>query len=168
VGTHNLNSILQKALNSDGLQQPAIYNRFRTGDKVMHLRNNYQKDVYNGEIGTVLPSPDGEPVGEETAHLLVEFDGRRVGYARDELEQLTLAYAISVHKSQGSEYPTVVIPLTTQHYPLLQRNLVYTAITRAQYLVVLVGMPKALKIALSNDLPGKRMTGLVDRLRELG
>ncbi|MGB5984711.1 MAG: AAA family ATPase, partial [Desulfobacterales bacterium] len=166
VGTLNLNSVLQGALNADGSPQTAIQGRFRTGDKVMQLRNNYPKDVYNGEIGTILP-PQNEDE-ESAADLLVDFDGRRVGYEIAELEQLTLAYAISVHKSQGSEYPAVVIPLTTQHYPLLQRNLIYTAITRAQRLVVLVGSPKALKIALANDRPGKRMTGLAQRLKELG
>ena len=168
VGTLNLNSILQKALNADGPQQASAPGRFRTHDKVMQLRNNYQKDVYNGEIGTVLPPREGTSEITDGEDLLVDFDGRPVGYKAEELDQLTLAYAISVHKSQGSEYPAVVIPLTTQHYPLLQRNLIYTALTRAQRLVVLVGMPKALKIALANDHPNRRLTGLADRLKELG
>ena len=127
----------------------------------MHLRNNYSKDVFNGDIGrvtSVAAAPEG---------LSVDFDGRRVDYDGTDMEELTLAYAISVHKSQGSEYPAVVLPLLTQHFVMLQRNLLYTAITRGKQLVVLVGQRRALDIALKNDRPKQRLSGLRQRLIRL-
>ncbi len=155
AGTINLNQMLQKVLNPDGRQRPA---KFHPGDKVMHLRNNYSKDVFNGDIGRVT--------SVTAAHegLSVDFDGRRVDYDVADLDELTLAYAISVHKSQGSEYPAVVLPLLTQHFIMLQRNLLYTAITRGKQLVVLVGQRRALDIALKNDRPKQRLSGLRQRL----
>jgi exodeoxyribonuclease V alpha subunit len=157
-GTLSLNLALQAALNPSGAG-PDSGSGFRTGDKVMHLRNNYRKEVFNGEIGTV-----GE-AGASLGSLQVDYDGRLVDYALEELDELSLAYAISVHKSQGSEYPAVILPLATEHTFMLQRNLLYTALTRARRLVVLVGSRRALEIALSNDRPARRLTGLEARLR---
>ncbi len=158
VGTINLNHLMQATLNPRG-STPTSKSRFRTGDKVMHLKNNYQKEVFNGDIGIV------QTVDGDKSELSVDYDGRMVFYEFDELEELSLAYAISVHKSQGSEYPAVIMPLTTQHYPLLQRNLLYTAITRAKKVAVLIGSPKALEIALTNDKPHQRQTGLAQFLQ---
>ena len=124
----------------------------------MQIRNNYDKDVFNGDIGTVT-ALDGE------AHeVKVDYDGKVVTYEYSDLDEIVLAYATSVHKSQGSEYPAVVIPVLTQHYMLLQRNLLYTGITRGKKLVVLVGTKKALAIAIKNNKPQKRYTRLKERL----
>ncbi len=157
VGTINLNRVLQKALNphysSSDAKAP-----FKQGDKVMHLKNNYHKDIFNGDIGVVL---ENDPIHKE---LTVDFDGRIISYEPEELEDLTLAYAITVHKSQGSEYPAVIMPLMTQHYAMLQRNLLYTAMTRGRLLVVLIGAKRALAIALNNDKPQKRFSSLAYRL----
>jgi exodeoxyribonuclease V alpha subunit len=142
IGAQNLNSTLQKALNP----QEAIVTRgeqhFGPNDKVMQIRNNYEKDVYNGDIGRI------EHIEPGPKTVTIRFDGRRVNYDFDELNEVVLAYAVTVHKSQGSEYPAVVIPITTQHYILLQRNLIYTAVTRARRLVVLVGTRQALAMAV--------------------
>ncbi|HSO18384.1 MAG TPA: ATP-dependent RecD-like DNA helicase, partial [Desulfosarcina sp.] len=158
VGTLNLNRVLQEALNPADEQVTALGSRFKAGDKVMHLRNNYRKEVFNGDIGIVAG------IDLEKARLEVDFEGRKVAYDFVELDELTLAYAISVHKSQGSEYPAVVIPLLTQHYIMLQRNLLYTALTRGKQLVVIVGTAKALDVALRNDRPGQRRSMLARRL----
>ena len=157
VGTLNLNITLQKALNPHG----AGGDRFQPGDKVMHLKNNYVKEVFNGDIGIVTGPADKD------RGITVEFEGRHVRYTPDEQGELALAYAITVHKSQGSEYPAVVVPLLTQHYPLLQRNLLYTALTRGRERVVLVGSRKALSIAVHNDRPTQRRTGLRQRLQSV-
>ena len=163
VGTLNLNRVLQTALNPAGEQVAVMGSRFKVGDKVMHLRNNYRKEVFNGEIG-IMNNIDPKKERAE-----VDYDGRKVSYDFVELDELTLAYAISVHKSQGSEYPAVVIPLLTQHYIMLQRNLLYTALTRGKQLVVMVGTEKALNIALRNDRPGQRRSMLARRLNpEIG
>jgi exodeoxyribonuclease V alpha subunit len=136
--------------------------RFRPGDKVIQLKNDYDKDVYNGDVGRVVDaSSTGKP------RLVVDMDGRTLEYEADELDQLAPAYALSVHKSQGSEYAAVVVPLSTQHYMLLQRNLLYTAITRGKRLVVLVGSKKALALAVRNDDTRLRWTWLSERLRRL-
>lgn len=158
VGTLNLNRVLQKHLNPNSEEIESMRGDFRPGDKVMHLRNNYNKEVFNGDIGTIVEFfPDTEKV-------VVDYYGRRVAYEKAELDELTLAYAISIHKSQGSEYPAVIIPILTQHYALLQRNLLYTAVTRGKQLVILIGTEKAISIALANDKPGKRFSGLAARL----
>lgn len=158
VGTINLNQVLQKVLNQNPVTINAVNNSFKPGDKVMHLKNNYQKEVFNGDIGTIIS------IDSKKEELSVDFYGRAVSYDFTETGELSLAYAISVHKSQGSEYPAVIIPLMTQHYALLQRNLLYTAITRGEKLVILIGMKKALDIALKNDRPRQRLSMLADRL----
>jgi len=158
AGTIHLNQMLQNALNPDtGQDRRKKGKGFRVGDKVMHLKNNYQKDVFNGDIGAV------STIDGEDEQLLVDYDGREVEYRFEELDELTLAYAISVHKSQGSEYPAVIVPLLTEHFILLQRNLLYTAMTRGRRLVVLVGDRKAIEIALKNDKPKQRLSGLAYR-----
>ena len=158
VGTINLNHDLQEALNTNILSVESKGRIFKIGDKVMHLKNNYQKDVFNGDIGII------SSVDTKQKKLSVDYYGRIVEYDTDEMDELSLAYAITVHKSQGSEYPAVIIPLMTQHFPLLQRNLLYTAITRGKKLVILIGTKKALNIALKNDKPRKRLSGLAARL----
>jgi len=125
----------------------------------MQLRNNYELDVFNGDIGTITRAD------EETRTLEIRFDERPVLYAFDDLDDLTLAYAATIHKSQGSEYPAVVIPLLTQHFLLFQRNVLYTAITRAAKIVTLVGDEKAIAIATKNNRVTQRMTRLAERLR---
>jgi exodeoxyribonuclease V alpha subunit len=128
------------------------------GDKVMQIRNNYDKDVFNGDIGRLAK------IDRENQDVWVNFDGRFVVYDFSELEELILAYAISVHKSQGNEYPAVVLPIMIQHYILLQRNLIYTAITRAKRVVVLIGTKKALAIGIKNNKPQLRNSFLKERL----
>ena len=125
----------------------------------MQIRNNYDKDVYNGDIGSIAS------INSEDQEVTIEYDGRIIAYDFTELDEVMLAYAVSVHKSQGSEYPAVVMPLLTQHYLLLQRNLLYTAITRGRHLVVIVGTKKALAIAIRNNKPLKRHTMLRQRLQ---
>ena len=159
IGTLNLNQILQKELNAAAVGVQAAGREFKPGDKVMHLRNNYIKDVFNGDSGTVFQ------IDSEDPKMIIEYDGRRISYDFSELDQISLAYAITVHKSQGSEYPAVIIPLVTQHHPMLQRNLLYTAITRGKQLVVLIGQPKALETALGNDRSQRRLSTLSQRLR---
>ncbi|MFZ6027700.1 MAG: ATP-dependent RecD-like DNA helicase [Chloroflexota bacterium] len=162
VGVTALNQRLQEALNPASPLKPEklLYGTvFRPGDKVMQTQNNYDKDVYNGDIGYVLAL---DPIEHS---LMVDFDGRQVLYDWSECDQLVLAYAVSVHKSQGSEFPAVVIPLVTSHYLMLQRNLLYTAVTRAKKLCVLVGSRKAIWIAINNDKVAHRYTALDWRLR---
>jgi exodeoxyribonuclease V alpha subunit len=125
----------------------------------MQIENDYDKDVFNGDIGQVSRIEPAERA------LWVKFDQREVNYEFGELDQLSLAYAITIHKSQGSEFPAVVIPLATQHYLLLQRNLIYTGVTRGKALVVLVGQPKALGLAVRNHQTAQRFSGLLSRLR---
>ncbi|GAB4214895.1 MAG: ATP-dependent RecD-like DNA helicase [Roseiflexaceae bacterium] len=162
AGVASLNGLLQQALNPP--RQNLVEHRlgatiFRVGDRVLQLRNNYDLEVYNGDIGEVLVIDPVEQL------LTVGYDGEReVAYDFGLLDELTLAYAISVHKSQGAEYPCVVIPLLTQHYTLLQRNLLYTAVTRAKQLVVLVGDKRAIAIAVNNNRVEQRYTGLARRL----
>jgi len=160
AGIINLNQVLQKVLNPNPAGLENMGSTFRPGDKVMHLKNNYQKDVFNGDIGVITA------MDRKNGLLSVDYDGRSVPYEITEMDELTLAYAISVHKSQGSEYPAVIVPLTTQHFPLLQRNLLYTAMTRGEKVVVLVGSTKALQLAMANDKPRRRLSRLVDRLRD--
>jgi exodeoxyribonuclease V alpha subunit len=162
VGVNALNERLQSALNPPAPRktEKSLFGQlFRSGDKVMQVQNNYDKDIYNGDIGRL----SGVDLVEHS--LQVEFDGRRVVYDWSEADQLVLAYAISVHKSQGSEFPAVVIPLVTQHYLMLQRNLLYTAITRARKLCVLVGSRRAIGIAVKNNKVAERYTALEWRLK---
>ena len=131
---------------------------YRVSDKVMQVRNNYDKEVFNGDIGRIAQ------IYPENQQLAISFDGREVTLDFSDLDEVVLAYAVSVHKSQGSEFPAVIIPILTQHYILLQRNLIYTAVTRGQKLVVMVGTRKALAIGVNNDKTKKRFTYLSDRL----
>ncbi len=158
TGTINLNQQLQKVLNNNETGIEAHGFTFKVEDKVMHLKNNYDKDVFNGDIGIVYEIDKAEGV------VSVDYNGRIVDYEILELEQLTLAYTISVHKSQGSEYSAVIIALSTSHFPLLQRNLLYTAITRGKQLVILVGSKKAFTIALNNNKTDLRCSSLAVRL----
>jgi exodeoxyribonuclease V alpha subunit len=162
VGVVALNTRLQEALNppQPGLAERQLGGRpYRTGDRVMQIRNNYDKEVYNGDMGRILA------VNLEDQTISVKMDERTVAYDFLEMDELVHAYAVSVHKAQGSEFPAVVIPLLTTHYMMLQRNLLYTAVTRAQKLVVLVGSPRAISIAVSNNRAKERYSGLAERLR---
>ena len=158
AGTLNLNHVLQKRLNPNTIMIETMGNTFKLGDKIMHLKNNYQKEVFNGDIGTIYD------IDKKAQMLSVNYYGRIVDYDFAEMDEISLAYAISVHKSQGSEYPAVIIPIMMQHFVLLQRNLLYTAITRGKELVVIIGSRKALLTALKNDSPQKRLSRLADRL----
>ena len=158
VGAANLNMALQQALNPSGVSLNRSGYSFRQSDRVMQLRNNYDKDVFNGDLGFV------ESVDLEERTLAVNFDGRLVEYDASELDELTLAYATTIHKSQGSEYPIVVMPVLMTHYVMLQRNLIYTGITRAKKICVLIGTKKALSFAIRNMTVLKRNTRLKERL----
>lgn len=159
IGVANLNLEIQKTLNHDPRGVTVGNRLFKPGDKVMQIVNNYDREVFNGDIGWI------SEIHEENKELVIDFDGRRIDYDFTELDELVLAYAISVHKSQGSEYPAIIMPVTTQHYILLQRNLLYTAVTRAKKLAVLVGTKKALGIAIGNNKPQMRHTMLARRLQ---
>ena len=158
VGVANLNAELQALLNPEGKVITRGGRLFRTNDKVMQIRNNYDKEVFNGDIGRIVE------VDLEGQKVLIKFEDRVVSYEWSDLDELVLAYAISIHKSQGSEYPAVVVPLLSQHYIMLQRNLLYTAITRAKRLVVLVGSKRAVAIAVRNNKVQRRYTNLAARL----
>ena len=161
IGADNLNHFLQQQINKDqrSVQRgPRVY---KVGDKVMQIRNNYDKEVFNGDIGRL------NKIDHENQEIWVNFDGRFVVYDFSELEELVLAYAISVHKSQGNEYPAVIMPVMLQHFILLQRNLIYTAVTRAKRVVVLVGTKKALAIGIKNNKPQLRYSYLKERLIHL-
>jgi len=158
VGAANLNARLQAALNpgDGGLQRGE--RTYRLNDKVMQIRNNYDKEVFNGDIGRITGL---EP---ENRTVVVTFEGRGVDYDFSDLDEIVPAYAVSIHKSQGSEYPAVIIPVVTQHFIMLQRNLIYTAVTRGRNLVVLVGSRKALTIGVKNNKTVQRYTNLRYRL----
>lgn len=160
VGSMALNDALQAMLNPDGPSLVRGLRTFRLGDKVMQLRNDYEREVWNGDVGLV------SHVDVEESTLSVRFDDREVKYEAAELDELTLAYACSIHKSQGSEYPVVVLPLLTAHFVMLSRNLLYTGVTRGKRLVVLVADPRALSLALAEDRKGERHTRLAARLSE--
>ena len=159
VGAANLNQVLQAALNADAAGLRRGGTEYRLHDKVMQIRNNYDKEVFNGDIGTVCR------VNTEDRELTVSFDGREVLYDVTELDELVLAYAATVHKSQGSEYPIVVMPVLMTHYVMLQRNLVYTGVTRAKKLMVMIGSTKALALAVRNVTVTHRNTMLKERLK---
>jgi exodeoxyribonuclease V alpha subunit len=163
LGARSLNIDLQKALNGSGeLRVERFGSTYSIGDKVMQVENDYEKDVYNGDLGVV------RSIDPETSEMVIELDGRAVTYGFGELDEVTLAYATTIHKSQGSEYPAVVIPLTTQHYPMLQRNLLYTAVTRGKRLVVIVGQKKAMAIAVKGAGAKRRWSKLAEWLDDSG
>jgi len=157
-----LNTALQQVLNPIRPGEPSVERFgcwFQMRDKVIQTQNDYDKDVFNGDVGTVERV---DPVEQQVA---IRFDDRIVKYDFGELDEVSLAYAVTIHKSQGSEFPAVVIPLAAQHYMLLQRNLIYTGITRGKRLLVLIGQKKALGIAVRNDRPQRRYSGLLSTLR---
>jgi exodeoxyribonuclease V alpha subunit len=156
VGTENLNRELRAVLNPHG--QELKGGRFSVGDRVMQVRNNYDKEVFNGDVGKIVSF---DPEWDE---LVVDFEGRAVTYHISETDELILAYAVTVHKAQGSEYPAVIVPLTTQHYVLLRRNLLYTAMTRGKELVIIVGGQKALQMAVENRTVETRYTYLAHKI----
>ncbi len=164
VGTQALNVALQERLNPP---RPGVreikrkFNVFREGDRVIQMKNNYDKEVFNGDLGWIVEADPHE------SELMVEFDGNLVHFEAAEMDELALAYAVSVHKSQGSEYPAVVMPIVTQHFLLLQRNLLYTGLTRARELAVLIGSDRAFHLGLENVTAGKRRTHLAHRLRAI-
>ena len=159
AGVERLNTELQALLNPRGLEVVRGGRLYRLGDKVMQIKNNYEKEVFNGDIGRITR------IDLEEQEIQVQFEDRRVTYDHSDLDELVPAYAISVHKAQGSEYPAVVLPLLKQHFVMLQRNLLYTAITRAKKLLVIVGDKKALAMAVRNARPQERYTSLQRRLR---
>jgi len=154
VGAANLNVILQEAINPEGESLNRGGFKYRMGDRVMQIRNNYDKDVFNGDVGYI------ESVNMDDRSLTVRFEERHVEYEDSELDELTLAYATTIHKSQGSEYPVVVIPLLMTHFVMLQRNLVYTGITRAKKICIIIGTTKALAYSIHNMVVQKRNTRL--------
>ena len=162
AGTLMLNERLQQALNPHGQEVKRGNKTLRVGDKVMQLRNDYDREVYNGDIGFITE------IDTATKKLVVRFDERHVDYEESELDELTLAYATSIHKSQGSEYPAVIVPILTQHFVMLSRNLIYTAVTRGKKLVVLVADPRAITLALAETRKEERKTYLAERLQGKG
>ncbi len=160
LGSRSLNVELQRRLNADSGSQITKFGwSYGAGDKVLQTVNNYDKEVFNGDIGTI------SSIDMEESELTIEFDGRGVKYDFNELDEITLAYAASIHKSQGSEYPAVVIPLATQHFMMLERNLLYTGVTRGKKLVVVIGQSRALAMAVKNKRSARRITALAYRLR---
>ncbi|MBX9572995.1 MAG: ATP-dependent RecD-like DNA helicase [Candidatus Obscuribacterales bacterium] len=160
LGTRSLNVELKKRLNkNEGPQVSKFGWEFGVGDKVLQTVNNYDKEVFNGDIGTICS------IDMEESELLIEFDGRQVAYDFSELDELSLSYAASIHKSQGSEYPAVVVPLAMQHYTMLERNLLYTGVTRGKKLVVIIGQAKALAMAVKTKKSSVRVSALRQRLK---
>ena len=157
-GVEHLNQILQQRLNPDGAPVEGSPQGFRIGDRVMQLRNDYDHDVFNGDIGTVIASHGGKTT--------VEFDGRIVDYTRQKLDNLVLAYACTVHKSQGSEYPAVICAFLRSQSFMLQRNLIYTALTRARRIAIFISDPYTLRAAIENNRPSERFTRLSKRIAE--
>ncbi len=168
VGVERLNQLLQQELNPPARHKTEVVIggvTFRLGDKVMQIRNNYEKEVFNGDMGRITHI---DPEEGEIVVCYPELSSlQEISYDFTELDDLVLSYAVSVHKSQGSEYPVIIMPVITQHYILLQRNLLYTGITRAKRMVVLVGTPKALAIAVGNNKVETRYSHLSGRLQEL-
>ena len=157
-GASNLNAVLQKALNPNTAALKRGGTEYRLGDKVMQIKNNYEKNQFNGDIGVITGIDlDGRTIS-------VTFDNQPVEYDISELDELVLSYAVTIHKSQGSEYPIVIMPFTMQFYVMLQKNLLYTGITRAKKAIVIVGTKKAIGFAVRNSDVAKRNTGLARRL----
>ncbi len=161
IGNRNLNEILQKKLNPSYEPLMKLGRSFHEGDKVMQIKNNYEKDVFNGDVGRI------QKIDRSEQELIVKFDERLVVYDFTEIDQLTFAYSISIHKFQGSECPCIVMPIHTSHYMMLFRNLLYTGITRGKKLVVLLGSKKAIAMAVKNDKAVRRFTGLGEVMRWL-
>jgi len=159
IGASNLNQVIQNAVNpgEEGLRRGGFL--FKVRDKVMQIRNNYDKEVFNGDIGVITS------IDLEDRSLLIDYDGRSVEYDVTELDEVVLAYATTIHKSQGSEYPIVVMPVMMSHYVMLQRNLIYTGVTRAKKILVMIGTKKALSYAVHNVTVKKRNTLLKKRLQ---
>src|SRR5690606_17312196 len=160
AGADALNADLQAALNPDGEVFARGTRTMRVGDKVMQVKNDYDLDVYNGDVGLI------RAFDRTNGTVAVDFGGRRVAYPVADLDRLVPAHAITVHRAQGSEYPCVVVPVLTEHYLMLRRNLLYTAITRGKRLVVVVAMPRALALAIRNDEQARRWSGLAHRLAQ--
>ncbi len=160
TGAANLNQVLQEAMNPRGPSLKRGGTQYRLRDKVMQIRNDYDKEVFNGDIGSIVK------VDLEERELAVDFDGRQVTYDVTELDELALAYATTIHKAQGSEYPIVVMPFSMSHFVMLQRNLLYTGVTRAKKILVLIGERKAVSYAIKNEKTMERNTKLAQRLRE--
>jgi len=161
IGVGNLNIELQAALNPSNEDFLCGQRTFRKGDKVMQIVNNYDKDIYNGDIGRI------NNIKAVTREIIVDYDNHFVTYNYNSIDELALAYALSIHKSQGSEFPVVIIPIHTTHHIMLQRNLLYTGVTRGKRLVILIGSKKALSIAVKNNTPMKRFSSLDWRLKNL-
>ena len=167
VGAANLNQLLQQAINPSvtdhwGNTTPELHRggyTYRPGDKVMQIKNNYDKEVFNGDIGTV------EKIDIDERTLIIRFDDRIIEYDVTELDEIVLAYATTVHKAQGAEYPLVVMPIMMTHFAMLQRNLLYTGVTRAKKGLVLVGQKKAVAYCVRNVTVDKRNTLLAERLK---
>ncbi len=159
LGARNLNTVMQALLNPHGREVDRFGTVFREGDRVMQTENDYDKEVFNGDLGRIAA------IDEEQREVVVKFDARRVKYEFRELDELVHAYAVTIHKSQGSEYPCVIIPVHTQHYVMLQRSLLYTAVTRAKKFAVLVGTRKAMGLAVTRAESRERVTTLTERLQ---
>jgi len=160
-GASNLNMVLQSALNTSTTSLRRGGTEYRLGDKVMQIKNNYDKNIFNGDIGII------RRVDLELRTLSVDFDGRLVEYETTDLDELVLSYAVTIHKSQGSEYPVVIIPFTMEFYVMLQKNLLYTGVTRAKKLLILVGSKKAVEFAVKNSDAVRRNTGLAKKLADV-
>jgi exodeoxyribonuclease V alpha subunit len=159
IGGENLNNALQAALNTSEISLTKGKSTFKVGDRVMQLRNDYKKGVFNGDLGYI------ENIDTEDRILKVSFDGYPVEYESSDLDEITLAYASTIHKSQGSEYPVVVMPVMMSHYIMLQRNLIYTGLTRAKKLCIMIGTRQALGCAIRNMAVLRRNTMLKNRLK---
>ncbi len=160
VGVNNLNLKIQEQLNKNNTRVFGEVTGFKLKDRVIQLKNNYEKEVYNGDIGFISETDN------EMKTITVDYDSRQVQYDFYDLDQLSLSYAISIHKSQGSEFKCVIIPILTSHYMLLQRNLLYTAITRARELAILIGSKKAIGIAVNKNIVEQRFTSLKELLKK--
>ena len=160
LGARNLNATMQQSLNPTGDQVERFGTIFRCGDRVMQTENDYDKEIYNGDLGYI------ETIDLEASEVSIRFENRSILFDVRELDSLLHAYAITIQKSRGSEYPAVIIPLHTQHYIMLQRTLIYTAITRAKKLAILVGTTKALQLAVSQTLSKNRTTLLAEHLQK--